>query len=43
MDRKLTSRLGTLKKTKIFLCDGHLSIRSYAQNNQMYDDYEKLT
>lgn len=31
--------LGT---TKIFLCDGHRSIWSYAQSNPMYDDYEKL-
>ena len=28
--------------TKIFLCDGHLAIWSYADNNPMYDDYEKL-
>ena len=28
--------------TKIFLCDGHRSIWSYAQNNPMYNDYEKL-
>lgn len=28
--------------TKIFLCDGHRSIWSYADNNPMYDDYEKL-
>lgn len=31
--------LGT---TKIFLCDGHRSIWSYADNNPMYNDYEKL-
>lgn len=28
--------------TKIFLCDGHRSIWSYADNNPMYNDYEKL-
>jgi len=28
--------------TKIFLCDGHRAIWSYADNNPMYDDYEKL-
>jgi hypothetical protein len=28
--------------TKIFLCDGHRSIWSYADENPMYDDYEKL-
>jgi len=28
--------------TKIFLCDGHRSIWSYADDNPMYDDYEKL-
>jgi len=28
--------------TKILLCDGHRSIWSYADNNPMYDDYEKL-
>ena len=28
--------------TKIFLCDGHRSIWSYADNNPMYDSYEKL-
>lgn len=28
--------------TKIFLCDGHRSIWSYADNNSMYNDYEKL-
>lgn len=28
--------------TKIFLCDGHRSIWSYADNNSMFDDYEKL-
>jgi len=28
--------------TKIFLCDGHRSIWSYADNNPMYDGYEKL-
>jgi hypothetical protein len=28
--------------TKIFLCDGHRSIWSYADSNPMYNDYEKL-
>jgi hypothetical protein len=28
--------------TKVFLCDGHRSIWSYADNNSMFDDYEKL-
>ncbi|MFH1616323.1 MAG: hypothetical protein ABIG61_14705 [Planctomycetota bacterium] len=28
--------------TKIFLCDGHRSIWSYADSHSMYDDYEKL-
>lgn len=28
--------------TKIFLCDGHRSIWSYADNNPMYNDFEKL-
>jgi len=28
--------------TKIFLCDGHRSIWSYAEDNPIYDDYEKL-
>ena len=28
--------------TKIFLCDGHRAIWSYADNNPLYDDYEKL-
>jgi hypothetical protein len=28
--------------TKIFLCDGHRSIWSYAENTPMYNDYEKL-
>lgn len=28
--------------TKIFLCDGHRSIWSYAENTPIYDDYEKL-
>lgn len=27
---------------KIFLCDGHRSIWSYAEANPIYDDYEKL-
>lgn len=28
--------------TKVFLCDGHRSIWSYADSNPMYDGYEKL-
>lgn len=28
--------------TKIFLCDGHRSIWSYADSNPMYNNYEKL-
>lgn len=28
--------------TKIFLCDGHRAIWSYAEHTPMYDDYEKL-
>jgi len=28
--------------TKIFLCDGHRAIWSYAENTPMYNDYEKL-
>lgn len=28
--------------TKLFLCDGHRAIWSYAENTPMYNDYEKL-